>query len=283
MVALSCGRHRMREEMKIQKTLIAATSLGLALSSTCWADTLMLRDGSQINGTFVGATANTVSMKDASGVVHRYSTSRISSVQFTSSAAANNGFSSRNNRNSSNNRSNANNNQVRETVPVGTQLFIRTNDAIDSSVASTNQTFSAQFDQDVIGASSGRIVIPRGSNAQLVIRSVSTGSMTGGADMVLDVQAITVNGRSYQISTADLDEKSNTGIGKNKRTAEMVGGGAALGAIIGAVVGHGKGAAIGAAAGAAGGAGTQVLLKGKHVTVPSESILTFTLNQAVSI
>ena len=263
--------------MNIPKTLIAAASLGLALSSTCWADTLMLRDGSQINGTFAGATANTVSMKDASGVVHRYSTSRIASVQFTSTAATNNGFSSRNNRNS------GNNNQVRETVPVGTQPFIRTNDAIDSSVASANQTFSAQFDQDVIGPSSGRIVIPRGSNAQLVIRSVSTGSMTGGADMVLDVQSITVNGRSYQISTADLDEKSNTGIGKNKRTAEMVGGGAALGAIIGAVVGHGKGAAIGAAAGAAGGAGTQVLLKGKHVTVPSESILTFTLNQAVSI
>src|SRR3954471_13102532 len=104
--------------MNIQKVSIATiASLGLALSSTCLADTLMLRDGSQINGTFVGATANTVSMKDASGVVHRYSTSRISSVQFTSSAASNNGFSSRNNRNSSNNRSNANNNQVRETVP----------------------------------------------------------------------------------------------------------------------------------------------------------------------
>src|SRR5438270_12909460 len=277
MVALSCGRHRMREEMKIQKTLIAATSLGLALSSTCWADTLMLRDGSQINGTFAGATANTVSMKDASGVVHRYSTSRIASVQFTSTAATNNGFSSRNNR------SNANNNQVRETVPVGTQLFIRTNDAIDSSVASTNKTFSAQFDQDVIGSSSGRIVIPKGSNAQLVIRSVSAGRMTGGADMVLDVQSITVNGRSYQISTADLDEKSDTGIGKNKRTAEMIGGGAALGAIIGAVVGHGKGAAIGAAAGGAGGAGAQVLLKGKSVSVPAETILTFTLNQPVSI
>jgi hypothetical protein len=63
----------------------------------------------------------------------------------------------------------------------------------------------------------------------------------------------------------------------------MIGGGAALGAIIGAVVGHGKGAAIGAAAGGAGGAGAQVLLKGKSVSVPAETILTFTLNQQVSI
>jgi beta-xylosidase len=169
--------------MNIQKVSIATiASLGLALSSTCLADTLMLRDGSQVNGTFVGATATTVSIKDASGVVHRYNTSRVSSVQFTSAAQTNNnsGFSSRNNRNNSNNRYSSNN-QVRETVPVGTQLFIRTNDAIDSSAASANQTFSAQFDQDVIGSSSGRIVIPKGSNAQLVIRSVSSGSMTAGA------------------------------------------------------------------------------------------------------
>src|SRR5436305_14908894 len=153
-------------------------------------------------------------MMCTSGVVNRYSNSLSSSLKLKSIAASYNVFRSRNNRNISNKRSNGNNNQVRETFPVGTQLFIRTNDAIDSSVASTNQTFSAQFDQDVIGPSSGRIVIPRGSNAQLVIRSVSTGTMTGGADMELDVQSITVNGRSYQISTADLDEKSNTGIGK---------------------------------------------------------------------
>jgi hypothetical protein len=268
----------------------------LALPCSVSADTLILRDGSQVSGTFAGATTKTISMKDSRGVIHRYSTSRIQSLEFTSynqntngqnnngqynngqnaSGQTNNGgFGSRNNRTSSNN-------QPRETIPVGTQLVIRTNDVIDSKTASANQTFSAQFDQDVIGPS-GRVVIPRGSDAKLIIRSVSGGSMTGGSDMVLDVQSISVNGRRYQISTADLNESSNTGIGKNKRTAEMIGGGAALGAIIGAVVGHGKGAAIGAAAGGAGGAGAQVLLKGKSVSVPAETILTFTLNQQVSI
>jgi outer membrane lipoprotein SlyB len=81
----------------------------------------------------------------------------------------------------------------------------------------------------------------------------------------------------------DLEEKSGTGFGMNKRTAEMVGGGAALGTILGAVAGGGKGAAIGGLAGTAGGAGAQVLFKGKEVRVPAETILKFKLDQPVSL
>src|SRR5207244_7207406 len=40
-------------------------------------------------------------------------------------------------------------------------------------------------------------------------------------------------------------QKGTEGLGKNKRTAEMVGGGAVLGTLIGAIAGGGKGAAIG--------------------------------------
>jgi hypothetical protein len=53
----------------------------------------------------------------------------------------------------------------------------------------------------------------------------------------------------------------------------------AVGAVIGAIAGGGKGAAIGAASGAAVGAGSQVLLKGQRVRIPSETRLTFTLEQ----
>ena len=68
-------------------------------------------------------------------------------------------------------------------------------------------------------------------------------------------------------------------VGANRRTAEMVGGGAVLGTIIGAIAGGGKGAAIGAAVGAAAGAGTEILTKGKEVRVPSETVLNFRLDQ----
>jgi hypothetical protein len=62
---------------------------------------------------------------------------------------------------------------------------------------------------------------------------------------VLDVDSLTIGGRRYQVSTADLAEKGGQGIGANQQAAVMVGGGAAIGSIIGAIMGGGKGAAIG--------------------------------------
>jgi hypothetical protein len=73
-----------------------------------------------------------------------------------------------------------------------------------------------------------------------MIRQISSGGATGTPEMVRDVQSITVDGRRYLVSTTDLTRESDTGIGKNKRTAETIGGGAALGPIIGAIAGGGK-------------------------------------------
>jgi len=164
------------------------------------------------------------------------------------------------------------------TIPNGTELSVRTNEAIDSKSAAVGQTFSAVIAADVLD-SSGAVAVPKGSDAQLIIRSASGGSITSASDLVLDVDSVTVSGTRYLISTGDLERQGGQGVGANKKTAIMVGGGAALGTLIGAIVGGGKGAAIGAAIGAAGGAGTQVLTKGKQVQVPAETLLSFKLDQ----
>ena len=195
----------------------------------------------------------------------------------------NNGnYDNRNNGNY-NNRNNGNNNysprgdNQPEYLPAGTRLAILTNEQINSNTANTNQIYSGQVDRDVTD-NAGEIIISRGSSAELVIRTYSSDS-----DMTLDVQAITVNGRRYRINTAPLRQTGRNGLGMNKRTAEMVGGGSLIGTIIGAVVGHGEGAAIGAAVGAAGGAGAEVLTKGKQVSIPAETVLTFSLNNSVTL
>jgi hypothetical protein len=87
--------------------------------------------------------------------------------------------------------------------------------------------------------------------------------LTSNAEIALDLQSIKVGNRRYLVNTADSEQKAQGGVGANKRTAEMVGGGAVLGTLIGAIAGGGKGAAIGAVAGAGAGAGTQVLTRGK--------------------
>ena len=70
---------------------------------------------------------------------------------------------------------------------------------------------------------------------------------------------------------------------RNRRTAEMVGGGAALGTLLGAIAGGGKGAAIGAVAGAGAGGTAQVLTKGKTVKIPAETILRFQLDRPLHL
>jgi hypothetical protein len=112
---------------------------------------------------------------------------------------------------------------------------------------------------------------------------MTSGGQTGSPEMVLDLQSITVDGRRYLVSANDVALESETGIGRNRRTAETVGAGAALGTIIGAIAGGGKGAAIGVLVGAAGGAGVQVLTRGRDVQVPAETALTFRLDRAVTL
>jgi hypothetical protein len=53
--------------------------------------------------------------------------------------------------------------------------------------------------------------------------------------------------------------------------------------VIGAIAGGGKGAAIGAVSGAGAGTAVQVMTKGQRVRIPSETRLTFTLQQAVRL
>src|SRR2546427_10982777 len=125
--------------------------------------------------------------------------------------------------------------------------------------------------------------IPKDSNADLVIRRVNSGGTIQSGNVVLDLDSITVNGRRYRVSTEDLKQSGSGGIGKNRRTAEMVGGGAALGTLLGAIAGGGKGGAIGAVAGAGAGRTAQVLSKGKTVKVPAETILRFQLDRPLHL
>jgi hypothetical protein len=166
--------------------------------------------------------------------------------------------------------------QVR-TIDTGTSISVRTNEAINVK-NSDGRVFTGVVDQDVTD-SSGAVAIPRGSNAELIVKQISNKELT------LDLESVTVNGQRYAV-TADARQMSSgarDGIGKNNRTGEFVGGGAALGAIIGAIAGGGKGAAIGAAAGAGAGAGTQILTRGKAVKLPPESLVTFRLQQPIAM
>jgi hypothetical protein len=168
-------------------------------------------------------------------------------------------------------------------LPIGSRVPVRTEETIDSGTAAEGQTYAAEIADDVPDAN-GDTVVPRGANAQVIIRSATKGNrFHGQSDLVLDLQSISVGGKEFLVSTTDLLQKGRQGVGANKRTAEFTGGGAALGAIIGAIAGGGKGAAIGAGAGAGAGVIGQVATKGGAIKVPAETLLTFQLDKPVQV
>jgi hypothetical protein len=160
--------------------------------------------------------------------------------------------------------------QTRHVLTAGSEIKVRTDRPIPAKPAS-NARFSASVSDDVRD-SSGEVVIPRASRAQLVAVPTSNGKDTN-----LDLRAVTVSGRRYVLAEQNAGKSSAPGgLGANKRTGKYVGGGAAIGAVLGAIFGGGKGAAIGALAGGAGGAGAQVYT-GRSRTLPAETELKFKL------
>jgi hypothetical protein len=267
----------------MRKLRLAALFALCPLALLAGPQTLILRDGRTVSGTFVSGSGSSIVFRDDNGVRHQYSTGEIQSIDFTGNSAAYNPS-----RNAAGggyaNRAAMGQSTVAgaRDLAAGTEITVRTNENIKSDVANSGQTYSAVIDRDVMDAS-GAVAIPRGSTAQLVIRDVSSGGATSSANLALDLQSVSVNGRNYLVSTEDVQRSGNSGLGANRRTATMVGGGAALGTLLGAIAGGGKGAAIGAVAGAATGGTAQVLTRGKTVNVPAETQLTFRLDQALRL
>ena len=145
-------------------------------------------------------------------------------------------------------------------VPEGTEIVVRTNEAIDSTTANEGQSFSGTVQNAVLSAD-GETLIPKGSDVSLVVWRVSTGGTTGSPEVALGLDSINIQGQRYFVNSETVERGNDQGIGKNRRTGKYVGGGAVLGTLLGAIAGGGKGTAIGAVAGAAAGGTAQVLTK----------------------
>jgi len=165
------------------------------------------------------------------------------------------------------------------TVPAGTRILIRMVNSVDSSNQQMGYRFTANLEtnlqvDDVVVAPRGSTVYGRLANAK------SAGNMSGGAELTLELTDIVIKGTAYPLLTSSYQVASQ---GQGSKTAKRVVGGTGLGALIGGLSGGGKGAAIGAGAGAAAGTAVSAASKGKQVSVPSESLLEFRLEQPASL
>jgi hypothetical protein len=268
-----------------------AVALGivLALATAGFADSVTLKSGRVINGTYLGGTARQLRV-DTGDRIETLDVADVARIEFGDSApAASSDGPPRLRRAQPSSQPTilrpdddsapAPAPRASVELPAGTNLVVRMIEGVDSEVNRVGQTFAASMDQPVI--LNGETVIPRGADVLVkLVDAKESGKLAGRAELTLDLMSVKVDGRIVDINTQSVSRESDS---RGQRTAKVAGGGAVLGAIIGGIAGGGKGAVIGAGAGGAAGVGAEEVTKGQRVKVPSETRLTFVLNTPVRI
>jgi hypothetical protein len=244
--------------------------LGIVLSAACFADTVTLRNGRTVEGTFLGGDSREIRVA-VGNRIDTFLIADVSGIQFGAPASTATAATA-----------------VRQPaptatastgreIPAGSAVVVRMIDSIDSTRDRTGQTYRASLDEPLMV--DGQTLVPSGVDAVVkLVDDKQAGKLTGRTELTLDLVSITINGRVVEVATGEVKQASESRTGQ---TARRTGGLAAAGAVIGAIAGGGKGAAVGAAAGAGAGAGVQILTKGPSVKIPSEARLEFTLQQPV--
>jgi len=165
------------------------------------------------------------------------------------------------------------------TLPAGTVIPIRMTDTLDSATTQPNTPFHASLGGDLIV--DGMVVARSGANVVgRVVTAKDATHFSGSSQLSIELTRIdTVQGPVSVVT----DSYTKQGNGRGKNTAAKTGGGAALGAIVGALAGGGKGAAIGAVAGGGVGAGVNGVTRGQQVQIPTETLVSFHLQSAISV
>ena len=237
------------------------------------ADTIKLRDGRVIQGTFLGGNTRQIDFITQGGKMESYPIQSVVSLTFSTStmsppaggatvAKATPAAASR----------------PPVIISTGTLLRVRTIDPIDVDASKAGAKYQASLDDPVMVG--GAVEIPRGADVVLQAVKVQQSGRMKGSDLIqLKVINIKVHGTSYPVVSSVAESKGGS---EGKSTAKKTLGGAGLGAIIGGIAGGGKGAAIGAAAGGTGGAILSASGQ-QHLKIPPETRLEFTLQASLKI
>src|SRR3954447_4714799 len=183
-----------------QLALLAIIPFGL------FAARVTLRDGTVVTGRFVNGTESQIVVQDESGIRRTFSTNEVRTIDFNDVIApAYNQYTNNDSANRVDNRRG-----YRVTLPAGTQMSVRADEAIQTETATQGRTYPASIQQDVLDAS-GNIAIPGGARANLVVTGLDQGGRVSSGNLMLDLDSVEVNGRRYNVSTEDLRRGDDSG------------------------------------------------------------------------
>ena len=169
---------------------------------------------------------------------------------------------------------------ARVTIPVGTLLSVRLTERLSTDTSQAGDSFTATLDQPLVVE--GFILAERGARLEgRVLEAEKAGRLRGVSSLAIHlVRLRTSDGQDVAIQTARFVKEGET---SRREDAAKVGAGAAIGAAIGAIAGGGRGAGIGAAVGGATGGGTVAATRGKATVLPSETRLSFKLQEPLTL
>jgi len=272
--------------------LRVVTCLMLGAAAIASADSINLRNGDSVQGTYLGGSARQIRV-DVNGNIQTYDIGQVQSVVFSDAnyqAPSQTGAypppqsappreAAYNAPPPGYNPNGGPGGPLGITIPGDTQLVVRMIDSVDSEKARLGQTFRASIDEPVVV--NGQTAVTRGADVIVkLVQDQQSGKIEGRTALTLALVSISVSGQPVPVTSSDVTTESTS---RGKRSAGVIGGGTALGAIVGGLAGGGKGAAIGAASGATLGAGAEVLTKGQTVKIPSETRLRFRLQTPVQL
>jgi hypothetical protein len=238
----------------------AITVLAMSLQ----ADVLKLKSGARVQGTLISANSREIVFLGTDNASKTYSIEAVAGLEFAPLAPAAKPAA-----------------QASRpaapalTVPTGTQITVRTIDAIDGNTAKGGARYRASIDDPIMVGS--QTAVARGANCTIEVVSLQQGK-----DMALRLRDLSIGGKSYGLST-EYAQVEATGTSKKKKAVRRGVGLGAIGAGIGAIAGGGSGAAIGAVVGGGVGAVSAAGSKGKQLNVPSETRLIFALKAPVPL
>jgi len=240
--------------MKNNITLCLAAALTL-VAVCVRADTLELKNGTVLQGKYLGGTSDTVRFETAAGL-QILESSQIKNMTVAPSAPAASASAPSAPASAS------------VTVPAGTILLVRLMDSV-SSKSAPGSKFTTKLEYDLVAnnavvARAGTVVYGRVESATQARRA------TGKSTLDVRLAELAIGGSPVPIMTSEYKEAGEASIRK-----------VALAAGAGAVIGNNTGGS--GSGGAAWGAGIAMLKPGQTLTIPPGALLEFTLTQPVTV
>ena len=238
--------------MKIANKL--CTTLLLTVAVLTQADTLELKSGKVLDGSFISREGDTINF-ETGGIAMSFNAADVKAISMAESAKSESAAAQT---------ASANQSGSAE-MPAGSVMTIRLNETLDTGKHATGHKFTAVMEGALVH--NGVTIVPQGSRIYGVISEAKkAGRIAGNAKMMLTLTDININGQIIPVTTSAIDAYTQA-------TAKSSGGKVVRGAAIGGLVNGSSGAKNGAKVGVAG----ALLTDGNQVVIPTGTLLDFKL------